>query len=54
MHTKGHCLIIPNICHHTLQRGNNRQDVFHDNDDRLYPYKEFFYEEERDEELEAV
>jgi putative transposase len=29
-------LIIPNICHHALQRGNNRQDVFHDNDDRLY------------------
>ncbi|OIP88423.1 MAG: hypothetical protein AUK24_08035 [Syntrophaceae bacterium CG2_30_49_12] len=21
------CLIIPNICHHALQRGNNRQDV---------------------------
>ena len=47
-------LIIPNICHHALQRGNNRQDVFHDNDDRLYSYKEFFYEEERHEELEAI
>lgn len=22
-------LIIPNICHHALQRGNNRQDVFY-------------------------
>jgi putative transposase len=32
-------LIIPNIYHHALQRGNNRQDVFHENIDRLYYLK---------------
>jgi putative transposase len=24
------------MCHHAIQRGNNKQDVFNDNDDRLY------------------
>ena len=32
-------LIIPNICHHALQRGNNRQDIFQQKDDRLYYLK---------------
>ena len=29
-------LIIPNICHHAIQRGNNRQDIFMNKDDRCY------------------
>jgi putative transposase len=32
-------LIIPNLFHHAIQRGNNRQDVFNDNIDRLYYLK---------------
>ena len=32
-------LIIPNICHHAIQRGNNRQDVFKEKEDRLYYLK---------------
>ena len=32
-------LIVPNMCHHAIQRGNNKQDVFKDNDDRLYYLK---------------
>jgi putative transposase len=29
-------LILPHMCHHAVQRGNNRQDVFNDNDDRRH------------------
>jgi len=32
-------LIIPNLFHHAIQRGNNRQGVFNDNIDRLYYLK---------------
>ena len=32
-------LIIPNMCHHAIQRGNNHQGVFKENDDRLYYLK---------------
>jgi len=32
-------LIVPNMCHHAIQRGNNKQDVFSDNDDRRYYLK---------------
>jgi putative transposase len=32
-------LIIPDIFHHAIQRGNNRQDVFNSNEDRLYYLK---------------
>jgi putative transposase len=32
-------LIIPNICHHAIQRGNNRQDVFQEKEDRFYYLK---------------
>ena len=32
-------LIIPNIYHHAIQRGNNRQHVFNKNADRLYYLK---------------
>ena len=29
-------LFVPGLCHHAIQRGNNKQDVFNDDDDRLY------------------
>jgi len=32
-------LIVPDICHHAVQRGNNRQDVFQETEDRLYYLK---------------
>ena len=32
-------LIIPNVCHHALQRGNNRQDIFLEKGDRFYYLK---------------
>jgi putative transposase len=33
---RGIRIIIPDICHHAIQRGNNRQDVFNADEDRLY------------------
>lgn len=32
-------LIVPNIYHHAMQRGNNRQNVFNNNGDRIYYLK---------------
>ena len=37
--SRNHRLIIPNIFHHAIQRGNNRQAVFRENDDRFYYLK---------------
>ena len=33
---RGIRIIIADICHHAIQRGNNRQDVFNAEEDRLY------------------
>jgi putative transposase len=32
-------LIIPDIFHYAIQRGNNRQNVFNSNEDRFYYLK---------------